>query len=333
MADTPIPVAYDEIVADTPAEVHTASVVVKDSEGNETVFALDRPVITFGREESNDIVIDDKRCSRKHFVIEMAGDYFNAVDQGSTNKLRLKDRKLLKRRLRNGDEIIVGGYRILYKGPTDESHPDELLDAPPVSNPTFAPGPSSRGDTIPVPDQPVPESLEEASEEVPEGIIQMDLDEPEPIEEVSEDAEVLSDDEVAEAVEEVPPEPEITPAPPEPDPIDDAKICPQCETPMPENAPCETCGHKSLQLQAQEYFVNHTAKNTSILGGIGLWSLKKGKVLEKVFAMEGVDWVLKMVCERCGKKHRVINEFRVRFMSCEHCKSEIPLPAQSPPEV
>ena len=97
MADTPVPSGFEQIVADTPADIHTASVVVKDLEGNETVFALDRPVITFGRDEASDIVIADKRCSRKHFIIEMAGDYFNAVDQGSTNKLRLKDRKVLKR--------------------------------------------------------------------------------------------------------------------------------------------------------------------------------------------------------------------------------------------
>ena len=103
--------------------------------------------------------------------------------------------------------------------------------------------------------------------------------------------------------------------------------------PMPANAPCEQCGRKSLKLQAQENFVDKIARQGSILGGLGLWGLKRGGAIEKVFALENVDWVLDMSCERCGKRHRRINEFRILCITCDHCGGEIALPVQEVPKL
>lgn len=290
---TPVPLSDDLELAEseekkTEVDPH---IIVTNPEGDETRIPLDRPVFTFGRDESNHVCLKEKRCSRKHFVIEMAGDYFDAIDSGSTNKLRIKGRKLERRRLRDGDIIVIGKFKITYHGPTDEDHPDELLDAPLVS-----PGApkevapqvpveveENKGDTIPIPDGEIP--------------------------------------------------PKVEPAPPEPEPINDLVTCPECGSDMPENAPCETCGYKSLQLRAQENYVDRIAREGSVLGGLGLWALKRRKVLEQAFALEGVEWVLKVECEYCGKKHRKMNEFRVLCIPCEHCENEIPLPAHEPPSL
>src|SRR4029077_2304276 len=80
-------------------------------------------------DENCSVVIPDKKSSRKHFVIEMACDYYNAIDTGSTNGIRIKGMRIPQRRLREGDEIVIGGFRIVYHGPTDESEPDDLTAA------------------------------------------------------------------------------------------------------------------------------------------------------------------------------------------------------------
>ena len=324
-AHTPAPTSTEQ-VAGAPEDA-IGLVVVTDPQGNEKTYALDRPCITFGRDESNHVCIRDKRCSRKHFVVEMAGDYYNAVDSGSTNKLRMQGRKLERRRLRDGDVIEVGEFKIKYRGPSDDDHPDELLDAPLVGSGKGG-GKiklDKKGDTIRIQDD-IPSDPEFSPEiELP----------PEP---APDDGELAADDEPAAEGEpaaeaEAEPEPEVTPAPQEPEPVDDSVTCPDCSVPMPANAPCEQCGRKSLKLQAQENFVDKIARQGSILGGLGLWGLKRGGAIEKVFALENVDWVLDMSCERCGKRHRRINEFRILCITCDHCGGEIALPVQEVPKL
>ena len=255
-----------------------AFVVVADVEGHETVFALDRPVLSFGREESNQICIPDKKCSRKHFMIEMAGDYYNAIDLGSTNGLIVNGKKVEKRRLRQGDAIILGDFTITYHGPSEEGRSGES------SRMLLSPA----GDT-------------EKVEYLPATVLEPAKPEP--------------------------------PVPKGPEPLDDAKECPQCKAPMPEHAPCPTCGHKSLELRAQEQFVDTIAKNVSLLGGLGLWKIKRAKALAQAFTWKEVDWVLKVTCAKCGTQHRALNEFRVRCERCAGCGVELALPVHEPPKL
>jgi hypothetical protein len=102
---------------------------------------------------------------------------------------------------------------------------------------------------------------------------------------------------------------------------------------MPETQVCAQCGHKSMKLQAMEYFVDHVAKSDSLLGGLGLWAIKRKKVLEKVQTLKDVDWVLEVRCGKCHWKHHVINEWRSKCIPCESCGAEVPLPVLDPPKV
>ena len=258
-----------------------ASVTVSDTEGNEPVFALDRPVTNAGRDEANHIAVPDLKCSRKHFTIEMAGDFYNAIDLGSTNGLRLNGHKIKQRRLRDGDEIAIGAYKIVYHGPTDTSISDDLV-----------PSTTKAGTKI-------ESAVEGGVSPLPEGE-----------------------------------QPTAAVAPKvQPPWVDDSKTCPQCKTDMPETQVCAQCGHKSLKLQAIEFFVDHVAKGDSLLGGLGLWAVKRKKVLEKAQALKDVEWVIEVRCGKCHWKHHLINEWRAKCIACEGCGAEVPMPVFDPPKI
>ncbi|MBI3829616.1 MAG: FHA domain-containing protein [Planctomycetes bacterium] len=257
---------------EAPAEPEkpAAYMAVIDAEGNETIFALDRAVTIFGRDEKSTVVIPDRKASRKHFVIEMAGDFYNIIDSGSTNGTKVNGKKISTHRLREGDTVNLGQYKIVYHGPSDEP-----------SKPVVKPAkPSSSGEDFELPEEP-PAPKEKATPQMPLA--------------------------------------------------DDAVTCAECGKEMPDNAPCE-CGYKSLKLRAQEHFVDTIARGESILGGIGLWKLKRQKALDKAFALEDVEWVLEKVCEGCGKRHRVMNEFRIQCVKCE-CGGEVRFSADDPPKL
>lgn len=262
-------IATDEVVTkEEDQSKDEAYVAVIDSEGHETIFALDKAVLTFGRDEKCNIVIPDKKASRKHFVIEMAGDYYNIIDAGSTNGTKVNGKKISSaHRLREGDYVVVGQYKLVYHGPSDQA---------PAEPPTK-----------------------------------------------------IDNNEITELPEEAPPPKKK--ATPQAALADDAVTCAECGKDMPENAPCE-CGYKSLKLRAQEHFVDTIARGESILGGIGLWKLKRQKALDKAFAMDDIEWVLENVCDGCGKRHRIMNEFRVKCEKCD-CGKEVSFPAQDAPKL
>jgi len=138
-----------------------AALMVVNPEGHQTVFTLDRAVVRIGRDQVNDICVPDRRCSRKHCLIEMAGDFYNLVDLNSTNGVRVNGHKVSQRRLRDGDVFEIGAYQLIYRGPTDETIPDELAPASAQSAAAPAPAPA------PAPAAPFQEAVEGLA--LPEG--------------------------------------------------------------------------------------------------------------------------------------------------------------------
>jgi hypothetical protein len=250
-----------------------ACVTVVDPEGNETVFALDRAVTNIGREETNHIALPDPKCSRKHFVIEMAGDFYNAIDMNSTNGIRVNGYKVTRRRLRDGDVIMIGKHKLIYAGPTDTSEPDELANEPPPKGTAIAESVSPLGEEKP-----------------PEPAAQLDFQ-------------------------------------------DDTSKCPGCKGDIPPAQACPSCGYKSFRFRAVENYVDHIARDNSLLGGLGLWKLKRGKVLQQAWEREDVEWVLILKCSKCNWKHRIVNEFKSKCFPCEHCGAEIICPVHEPPKL
>ncbi|MCA8997479.1 MAG: FHA domain-containing protein [Planctomycetaceae bacterium] len=77
------------------------------------------PPLTIGREEDNDIQLNDERVSRFHAKIQTDGEKFILTDLQSTNGTRVNGHPVTMRILRPGDLVMIGRC-ILLVG-TDES--------------------------------------------------------------------------------------------------------------------------------------------------------------------------------------------------------------------
>ncbi|MBT7918609.1 MAG: FHA domain-containing protein, partial [Planctomycetaceae bacterium] len=74
---------------------------------------LDLP-ITVGREEGNDIQLNDERISRFHSKIQLDHDRMVLTDLGSTNGTKVNGEDIQLRILRYGDLIAVGRSVLLF---------------------------------------------------------------------------------------------------------------------------------------------------------------------------------------------------------------------------
>jgi pSer/pThr/pTyr-binding forkhead associated (FHA) protein len=63
---------------------------------------------TIGRQDDNNLAIDEKAVSRRHCRIDYDGDLFWLVDCGSHNGTRVNGELVRRSRLESGDLIQVG---------------------------------------------------------------------------------------------------------------------------------------------------------------------------------------------------------------------------------
>jgi len=75
-------------------------------------FPLTKEKFTIGRDEDNDIVINEPRVSRKHAQIIRKGDNFILKDMDSSNGTFANLRAVKEYILNNGDVISLGGFGI-----------------------------------------------------------------------------------------------------------------------------------------------------------------------------------------------------------------------------
>jgi pSer/pThr/pTyr-binding forkhead associated (FHA) protein len=102
-----------------------------------TALTLPQPParLLVGRGESCDLVLADADCSREHLELVCDLDGTLARDLGSKNGVRLNDRLLRERRLRDRDELLVGQTLLVYEDPADaalralEGQPDAPMPA------------------------------------------------------------------------------------------------------------------------------------------------------------------------------------------------------------
>ncbi len=74
---------------------------------NSNSFEINRPKISVGRDESNDIHIMNPNISRKHFTIYFESSNYIIKDNNSTNGMIINGYKLKKSTLKNGDVIEI----------------------------------------------------------------------------------------------------------------------------------------------------------------------------------------------------------------------------------
>lgn len=77
---------------------------------------LDRPVITIGRHDTNDIVVNERRVSRFHAEIRYDGGVFTLHDQASRNHVYINGVRIARSApLKDRDIIMIGGYEFVFQ--------------------------------------------------------------------------------------------------------------------------------------------------------------------------------------------------------------------------
>lgn len=70
--------------------------------------------MTIGRDEGNDIVIDNLAVSGFHARIDKTGDNYILTDLQSTNGTFVNDKKIISHKLQHKDKIIIGKHIIFF---------------------------------------------------------------------------------------------------------------------------------------------------------------------------------------------------------------------------
>ena len=79
------------------------------------VALLDKPVVSIGSVQGNDIVINDTSVSRKHIGIRKVDGGYEVADFGSTNGVFVNGERCPKKQLSIGDVIRVGNIEMVFR--------------------------------------------------------------------------------------------------------------------------------------------------------------------------------------------------------------------------
>ena len=95
---------------------------------------INKGVIAIGRQEDNDVVIDNLAVSRRHAQLVQKGDKFILEDLNSFNGTFVNDKKIDACELKDGDTILIGKHTLVflvgnkeYLGATAPESGDETL--------------------------------------------------------------------------------------------------------------------------------------------------------------------------------------------------------------
>lgn len=90
-----------------------ARLIISSPDGKNGILELNKPVITVGRGNANDLVLNDSSVSRFHAVIKLRDNSIFVADRGSTNGIVLNDNKISQEtELQDGDIALVGRYKL-----------------------------------------------------------------------------------------------------------------------------------------------------------------------------------------------------------------------------
>jgi predicted nucleic acid-binding Zn-ribbon protein len=113
MLAEPAPQGRDELLADARASIEQAGEYLCVDDGAELrVVALEREWTRIGRSLAADVRFDDPTVSRRHALIVRQPDGVRVLDDRSLNGVFVNGERIEGRLLQDGDEIIVGRYRL-----------------------------------------------------------------------------------------------------------------------------------------------------------------------------------------------------------------------------
>ncbi len=89
----------------------------------------DKALLTIGRNENNDIYINNLGISKKHAKIVRQGDTYILEDLGSTNGTFLNDKRVKKASLASHDTITIGKYTFLLSIDEQRSATRDMVES------------------------------------------------------------------------------------------------------------------------------------------------------------------------------------------------------------
>ena len=90
-----------------------ARLIISSPDGKRGILELTKPVVTIGRGNANDLVLNDASVSRFHAVVKLQDDGVFVSDRGSTNGVLVNQQQIAEdSRLNNADIVQIGLYEL-----------------------------------------------------------------------------------------------------------------------------------------------------------------------------------------------------------------------------
>jgi hypothetical protein len=125
------------------------AIIVTAKGGEQRRLAFDKPAITIGRDEENDVVLPDGDVSRQHARVLFESGRLVIVDLASTNGTYVNGRKIRTRRvIEEGDEISIGDFLLGVE--TSGASADRSRDVSAVPSQAASPWPGAFSYSPPV---------------------------------------------------------------------------------------------------------------------------------------------------------------------------------------
>lgn len=77
-------------------------------------FPLDNDITRLGRHPDSEISLDDITVSRRHAEVQRTAEGYVVADSGSLNGTYVNQERVERARLRHGDELQIGKFRLVF---------------------------------------------------------------------------------------------------------------------------------------------------------------------------------------------------------------------------
>lgn len=95
--------------------------IISSPDGKKGILELNKPVVTIGRGNANDLVLNDSSVSRFHAVLKLTDGAVVIADRGSTNGVMLNGERISgESELKNGDVAVLGRYHLRLESVDDK---------------------------------------------------------------------------------------------------------------------------------------------------------------------------------------------------------------------
>ena len=142
-----------------------ARLIISSPDGKKGILELTKPVITVGRGNANDLVLNDSSVSRFHAVVKVQDKSVVIADRGSTNGVLLNGERISSDcEINDGDVALIGRYELRLENIDDSDIQVRRAEWPSTLNQIMRG--RSENAISPPPPQPSDASLRELADRV-----------------------------------------------------------------------------------------------------------------------------------------------------------------------